>query len=114
MRVKVQGGTVMHSERSLCGTCCHSTVIRGQALGEEIVECHLTGVSGRRIPFTVTSCTSYADARLPSYMDMVRTAWVLNPHRTKKRAAGFVRGEDLSPLELAEIAAEGPPGRSAF
>lgn len=110
MRVNVQDGTVVHSGRSLCGTCCHSTVIRGRSLDEEIVECHISGLQGRRIPFSVTSCTSYADARLPSYMDMVRTAWVLNPYRTKRRAAGFVRGDELSPLELAEIAANAPGG----
>ena len=105
MRIKVQGGTVVHGGSSLCSTCGLSTIIRGQALGQEIVDCHASGFA-REIPFKVTSCSAYRDSRLPSYMDMVRAAWVLNPHRTRKRAAGFVRGEDLSPLELAEIAAD--------
>ena len=106
MRVKVRGGTVLHGEPSLCRTCCHSTIITGQTPDEEIVECHASAIHGRGIPFRVTSCTAYADARMPTYMDMVRTAWILQPHRTKRRTAGFVRGEDLTDRELAEIASE--------
>ena len=107
MRIKVHGGTVVHGHSTLCATCGHATIIRGQTLDEQIVDCHASGLP-REVPFKVTACSAYADARLPSFMDMVRSAWVLNPHRTGKRAAGFVRGEDLSPLELAELASEAP------
>jgi hypothetical protein len=102
MRTKVHGGTIQHGDASLCGTCAHSTIIRGQTLDEEIVECHASVMHGRVIPFKVTSCSSYADSRLPSYADMVQNAWVLNPG-SKRRPAGFVRGSDLKPEEFAEL-----------
>lgn len=106
MRIKVQDGTVRHGEASLCATCAHSKIIRGETLSERIVECHATVMHGRVIPFRVTSCTAYADARQPSYMEMVRTAWILMPHPTKRRSAGFVRGSDLSAREFIAVAAE--------
>jgi len=40
MRIKVLGGTVRHSDSSLCGTCARSTIIQGETLDERIVECH--------------------------------------------------------------------------
>ena len=108
MRIKVLGGTPRHSDSSLCATCARSTIIQGETLDERIVECHASVMQGRLIPFRVTSCTAYNDARLPSYMEMVKTAWILEPHRTKRRPAGFFRGEDLTPLELADMAAHDP------
>ena len=108
MRIKVHGGTVPHGDSSLCGTCSHSTIIQGETADQRIVECHASIMQGRTIPFRVTSCTSYSDARLPSYMEMVKTAWILQPHQTRRRPAGFIRGEDLSSHELAEFAADDP------
>jgi hypothetical protein len=100
--MKIHGGTVAHGDSSLCATCCHSTIIRGRSIDEEIVECHASIMHGRTIPFRVTSCSAYADRRLPSYADMVQTAWILTPH-SKRRPAGFVRSADLKPDELAEV-----------
>lgn len=106
MRIKVHGGTVRHSDSSLCVTCCHSTIIQGETLDERIVECHASVMHGRLIPFRVTECSSYRDARLPSYADMVRMAWILRPHGTKKRPAGFVRGEELTTKEFIDVVSE--------
>lgn len=65
---------------------------------------------GRTIPFKVSSCTAYTDARLPSYAELVHSAWILTP-RSKRRAAGFVRSGDLKPEELADVLTErGNPG----
>jgi hypothetical protein len=108
MHIKVQGGTVTHGDGSLCVTCGHSTIIRGEKLDERIVECHASVMDGRLIPFRVTSCSSYIDVRQPSYGDMVRIAWILQPHATKRRPAGFVRCEELSPKEFAELVSDGP------
>ncbi|HEX6975297.1 MAG TPA: hypothetical protein VF147_12920 [Vicinamibacterales bacterium] len=108
MKTKVYGGTVTHEGSSLCETCSNSTIIRGRTLDEEIVECHASVMHGRRIPFKVTACSSYSDARLPSYADMVRTAWILTPH-SKRRPAGFIRGADLKPDEFADIVMDGDP-----
>ena len=108
MRVKVQGGTVQHGEASLCTTCCHSKIIRGETLNERIVECTSSVMHGLIIPFRVTFCSSYGDSRQPSYVDMVRMAWILTPHATKRRAAGFVRGEDLTSEEFADMLTDDP------
>ena len=62
----------------------------------------------RRIPFRVTSCLDYADRSQPSYAEMVRVAWILQPRATRKRPAGFIRGQDLSLKELANVLDEGP------
>ena len=108
MHIKVQEGTVVHGDSSLCVTCGHSTIIRGETANERIVECHASVMHARLIPFRVTACTAYADARLPSYGAMLRTAWILQPHATKRRPAGFVRGEDLSAREFAAIVSDLP------
>jgi hypothetical protein len=103
MKTKVHGGTVGHCERSLCGTCSHSTIIRGRTLDEEIVECNASSFQGRTIPFKVTSCTSYIDARLPAYHEMVKMAWILMPFEKKRQGAGFIRASELDPAELAQV-----------
>ena len=108
MHIKVQGGTVRHDDATLCATCGHSTIIRGETPDERIVECHASVMRGRLIPFRVTSCSSYGDVRLPSYGDMVRIAWILQPHATKRRPAGFIRGEQLTAKEFAELVSSGP------
>lgn len=110
MRLKVHGGTVHHGESSLCNTCCHSKITRGETLNEHIVECRASCMNGLIIPFRVTFCSTYCDSRQPSYHDMVRMAWILTPHGTKKRPAGFVRGEDLTPRELDEMLMTDPDG----
>jgi hypothetical protein len=102
MKTKVHGGTAIQGGSSLCATCHFSTIIRGRSLDEEIVECNVSMMRGRLIPFKVTSCSAYSDARMPSYSEMVRTAWILTPH-SKRRPAGFVRASDLNAQELREI-----------
>ena len=94
MRVKVQNGTVIHTDSSLCTTCRHSTVIRGRTLDEEMVHCQAAPMSSVRITFKVTSCSAYNDERLPSYMQLLEDAWILQPG-SKRRPAGFVRSRDL-------------------
>ena len=108
MHIKIQGGTVRHGDPSLCATCGHATIIQGETLDQRIVSCHAAFMHPKPIPFKVTSCTAYADARQPSYGEMVRLAWVLQPHGTRRRPAGFVRGRDLSSKEFLEVLHEGP------
>jgi hypothetical protein len=61
MHIKIRGGTVNHGEASLCSTCRFTTIIRGQRLRDEIVECSRLSDRGT-IPFCVSSCTAYSDA----------------------------------------------------
>ena len=103
MRFKVYGGTVLHSGQSLCETCTHSTITNGESLDQQLVECNASYGHARRIPFRVRSCSAYQDARQPSYLELMRKAWILDVRGPKKRKPGFVRGEDLSPQEWAEL-----------
>jgi hypothetical protein len=94
-----------HSDETLCSTCSRSTITRGRSLDEEIIDCHIFGVGPRRITFRVTSCSAYADARLPTMMQLMTNAWVLRGG-TKRRPAGFIHGRDLRSEELATLMAE--------
>ena len=94
MRIKVQGGTPVGGESSLCATCRCSTIVRGRRLDEELVLCSALGLHGIQITFKVTSCSDYADRRTPSYMEMMQDAWILQPG-SRKRPAGFVRASEM-------------------
>ncbi len=102
MRIKIQDGTPISSESSLCSTCRCSTIVRGRTLDEELVHCSALGLHGMHITFKVTSCSDYADRRTPSYMEMMQDAWILQPG-SRKRPAGFVRGAELQEDDLLEL-----------
>jgi hypothetical protein len=99
MHLKVYDGTTLSGGSRLCATCRHATIIRGQRLDEEIVQCTGAGLRATRITFKVTACSAYHDDRLPSYMDLFDQAWILEPG-SKKRPAGFTRGRDLHDDEV--------------
>src|SRR3954470_12210270 len=105
MRVKIHDGTACSSESSLCNTCRNATITRGRRLDEEIVQCHAVPMQRTRITFKVTFCSSYSDARLPSYIEMMEDAWILQP-ASKRRPAGFVRSRDLKDDDLAMLRVE--------
>jgi hypothetical protein len=100
MHLKVHNGTVSSSGSSLCHTCRLSTIIRGRTQDEEIVQCHAMTTRAGRVTFKVTSCSAYSDQRLPTYVQMLEEAWILQPG-SKKRPAGFVRGSELRAEELS-------------
>jgi hypothetical protein len=102
MRIKVQNGTVSNCESSLCNTCRHSTIIRGRSLDEEIVQCQAVAMRVTQVTFKVTFCSAYSDERLPTYVQMLEDAWILQPG-SKKRPSGFVRGSELRDEELASV-----------
>lgn len=102
MLIKVYGGTRREPAASLCESCRLSRIIRGRSLDEEIVICDAGAGDSLRIDFTVTSCSNYMDARIPSVAELFEKAWVLTPG-TRRRAAGFVRGSDLREREVAEV-----------
>jgi hypothetical protein len=102
MRIKVQNGTPVSSESSLCATCRCATIVRGRSLDEELVLCSAMGLHGVQITFKVTSCSDYADRRTPSYFEMMQDAWILRPG-SRKRPAGFVRSSELRAEELFDL-----------
>jgi hypothetical protein len=102
MHFKVHNGTVANSDDNLCVSCRHSTIIRGRTLDEEIVQCQAMTLKSIRVTFKVTSCSSYSDTRLPTYLQMMEDAWILQPG-SKRRPAGFIRGSDLREQEMASV-----------
>jgi hypothetical protein len=108
MRIKVYGGTMSHSDETLCSTCSRATITRGRSLDEEIIDCHIIGLGHRRMTFRVTSCSAYTDSRLPSMMELLENAWVLR-RGSKRRQAGFIHGKDLRSEELACLMANIDP-----
>lgn len=109
MRVRIQGGTPRHDASNLCESCRWSHVIRGRTLDEEIVHCDASHMVPVRVTFKVTSCSDYADNRVPSYGELVEQAWILRPG-TKHRAAGFVRGSELEEQEFRRVMPESRKG----
>lgn len=77
----------------LCGTCRNLRIIRGANTHEEIRRCYTFG----RLPFRVTECNSYDDARVPPAHVFAQSAWRLfeMPTTGEKR---FV-----SPAEFAHL-----------
>ena len=97
--IKINGGTPVNGDKSLCETCVHSRITRGRRLEEELVLCDAAPMESIRITFKVTSCTQYMDAREPSYHELLERAWILKPGSTR-RPAGFVRASELRYDEL--------------
>lgn len=105
MLIKIYGGTRSETGANLCESCRSARIVRGRALGEEIVFCDATPMQPARIEFKVTSCSDYDDARLPTYAELLEKAWVLAPAAGRRRA-GFVRGTDLREEERARMIVE--------
>jgi len=98
MRLKIRGGTVQHGEPSLCLTCRHATIVKGQSLREEIVQCDRLSAGHDLIRFPVTSCTGYSDRRHPSLREMEDIAWILRTDAKRKRI-GFIQARQLEPKD---------------
>ncbi len=97
MRFKIRGGTVNHGDPPLCTTCRFATIVKGQRLREEIVEC--SRLSDRaRITFPVMFCTGYADVRQASIREMEEIAWILRSD-PRRNQIGFVEARKLKPAE---------------
>ena len=102
---KVYGGTPALASTTLCAHCRFARIIRGQRLEDELVFCDAMAMSVVRITFKVTSCSNYMDDREPTIHELLDKAWILRPG-TKRRAAGFVRGSELTSAETARLITE--------
>jgi hypothetical protein len=105
MRVKIRGGTVPHGQPSLCTSCRYATVVKGQRLREEIVECGQLSSGHNLIVFPVTSCSGYLDRRHPSIREMEDVAWVLRTD-PKRKQIGFVQARELKPKDRYALSEE--------
>ena len=97
MRIKIRGGTADHGAPSLCLTCRFATVVKGQRLRDEIIECSRLS-DHSRIAFPVTSCSGYSDRRHASMRDMEDIAWVLRSD-PRRNQIGFVPAKKLKPQD---------------
>ena len=97
MRLKIRGGTADHGKPPLCSTCRFATIVRGQRLRDEIVECSRLS-DHARITFPVTFCTGYADKQLASIREMEEIAWILRSD-PRRNQIGFVEARKLKPQE---------------
>ena len=97
MRLKIHGGTVNHSDSSLCLTCRFATIVKGRTLRDEIIECSRLS-DHARITFPVTFCTGYANKQLASIREMEDIAWVLRSDPRRKEV-GFVPAGKLKPQD---------------
>ena len=103
--MKIHGGTVLSSEKSLCANCRFATIVRGRTLDEEVVHCGSMTTRGMRVTFKVTSCTAHSDIDQPTYMQLLEDAWILKP-ASKRKPAGFVKNSELKAHEIQEIMRE--------
>jgi len=87
MNIKMDGATPI-SGKSLCVSCKHSVVVRGQNC-EEVILCedafysHGNGL----VPFRVASCTSFRDKNHPEKHEMEAIAWTVEAR--KRGPQGF-------------------------
>ena len=95
MRLKIHGGTVQHGQPSLCHTCRFATILKGQRLRDEIVECSRLSEHSR-VTFAVTACSAYSDRRRASIYEMEEIAWILRSD-PRRKTIGFVEAKALKP-----------------
>lgn len=87
--IKIQGGTP-RGGASLCLSCKHASIVRGQNMEERIV-CQMD-LFGRhmQVPFRVAECRDYEHVNMPSLNDMKQIAWEVVAR--KRGDVGFAGG----------------------
>jgi hypothetical protein len=97
LQIKIHGETPK-SGKSLCRTCKHATLVKGQNC-QEVIFCSgpFSGDAGMGpVPFKIASCGSYHPVNMPYLHEMQDIAW-----EVKARRRGPVGFEpDLRPLEI--------------
>lgn len=90
MNIKIRGGT-LPGGKSLCFSCNHSEVIRGQN-GQEVILCGALSWDRRQITFPVAECTMFRSGGSISLSSLKEIAWVVQARR--RGPAGFEPNED--------------------
>jgi hypothetical protein len=104
MKIKIRGGTARADEPSLCLSCRHATVVRGEARDEELVQCdELYGSRGYlMVRFRVTHCNKYLNSNAQSIREMEQMAWILRTDPGKE-AIGFMPMKKLTDRERSKL-----------
>jgi len=92
LQLHVIGGTPKQG-KSLCMTCKHAGIVRGQNM-EEHIECNqgMFSSTHSRVPFRVAECSSYHPSNMPWLHEMKAIAW--NIEARKRGPAGFEKPVD--------------------
>lgn len=87
LTIKISGGTPK-TGKSLCVTCKHAQIVRGQNM-EEHIECSsgLFNSTRNRVPFRVGECNTYHPSNVPWLHEMKDIAW--NIEARKRGPVGF-------------------------
>lgn len=93
--VKIRGGTQQGGAKNPCYGCKRATIIRGESLDQEVIDCSYVSTEILRISFKVTECNRFISNNHPSIREMEEIAMVLVTD-TKKNQIGFVRHKELS------------------
>lgn len=96
MSVYVRDGTPRFGGATLCESCSHALVTRGEAPSEVSIQCGWNGPP-RAVRFKVTSCNAYLERTKTPYHEMERLAWHVDVDH-KSGAVGF-----LSPHERQHV-----------
>lgn len=96
MSFKIVGEhTPNHSVKSLCVTCRHAQIVKGQRADESITLCGGgKGMESWRVRMHVSSCTDYDDKSRPPLWEMEKIAWRFSVDRASKRA-GFMNPKEF-------------------
>lgn len=76
--------------KPLCVTCKHAQITRGVRQDQVKIFCNEVYFPVNQVPWPITECTSYLDARQPSLEEMEAAAWILRSDAPTKRIVGFV------------------------
>ncbi|SRR5260221_298578 len=101
-KFKMKGATARFDEPSLCLSCKHAILVRGEKLSQEYVECEALYSHMSPIRTKITSCSAHIDKNHPSLRELEDMAWVLRTdNRTRK--IGFVPSKDLKAPERYKL-----------
>ena len=89
----VRGGTPIGT-KSLCSTCSHAQIIKGEAGSEQVTLCNqISFYAAKPVPFNVvTDCNKYNEEGRASKFDMEKTAYIIATD-PRGKPIGFVNNQ---------------------
>ena len=98
---KISNGATPKAGKSLCVTCKHASVIKGQNC-EELIFCGGDmWPHGKPVPFRVAECGSYHPMNVPWLHEMEQMAWKVEARkRDKPGFAGAMPDETEQSMEV--------------
>lgn len=108
---KISNGATPKAGKSLCVTCKHASVVKGQNC-EELIFCNSDmWPHGKPVPFRVAECGSYHPLNVPWMHEMEQMAWKVEARRREK--PGFAAAVPEPQEEVMEVTIKPPTKRRA-